>query len=147
MELLITANLGRIRAFRVKPSADPARDNKVVEEIDTPPLRLTPHSISDLTSDQSGRFSADGGPGMSHGEPHGIELEEERRLITQLSQIIHNLVTSEHPESWGLALPKTISARVLSGLPARTLPPVDHRTQDLCKLPANEIGKRFGVLE
>ena len=33
MRLIITADLGRMRAFRVKPSDDPTRDNYVVQEM------------------------------------------------------------------------------------------------------------------
>ena len=145
MDLIITANLGRLRAFRVKPSSDPARDNKVVEEIETPPLQMSPHGISDLTSDQAGRFSADGGPGMSHGEAHGLAKEEERRLITQLAEGIDALLSAERPGRWGLALPKTINARVVSALHSKSAPK-DNRSQDLSKLSANEVGKRFGVI-
>lgn len=144
MELIITANLGRMRAFRVKPSADPARANRVVEEIDTPPLHLAPHSIGDISSDQAGRFNADGGPGMSHGEPHGLEQEEERRLISQLAENIDTLVSEEKPQRWGLALPRAINARVVSNMSTQS--PNDNRSQDLSKLPANVIGKRFGVI-
>ena len=145
MDLIITANLGRMRAFRVKPSADPARENKVVEEIDTPPMTLAPHGISELTSDQAGRFNADGGPGMSHGEPHNLEREEERRLITQLAENIDSLLSTEKPGGWALALPSAINGRVMGAMNLKSLP-VENRPQDLSKLPANEIGKRFGVL-
>ena len=148
MRLIITADLGRMRAFRVKPSDDPTRDNYVVQEIETPPLEHTPQSISELTSDQAGRFKSDGSQGMSHGEAHGLEREEERRLIAQLAKNIGSVVDSEKPVGWFLAAPQTINARLLDGIPAalqKTLR--ENRTQDLAKLSANDLGKRFGVIE
>lgn len=147
MRLIITADLGRLRAFRVNPSDDQTRDNYVVQEIKTPPLEHTPQSISEITSDQAGRFSSDGSGGMSHGEAHGLEREEERRLIAQLAERIGGVIDSEKPAGWFLAAPQTINARLLEGIPAahhKTLR--ENRTQDLSKVAANELGKRFGVL-
>ena len=147
MRIIITADLGRLRAFRVKPSDDQTRDNYVVQEIETAPLEHTPQSISELTSDQAGRFSSDGSGGMSHGEAHGIEREEERRLIAQLAERIGGVIDSEKPVGWFLAAPQTINARLLEGIPAahqKTLR--ENRSQDLSKVAANDLGKRFGVL-
>ena len=76
MDLIITANLGRMRAFRVKPSADPARNNRVVEEIDTPPLQLAPHSISEIASDQAGRFSAEVAPACRTASPTALSRKK-----------------------------------------------------------------------
>ena len=148
MRLLITANLGRLRAFRVLPSDDPTRSNYVVQELETAPLELVPQTISELASDQAGRFNSDGSEGMSRGEAHGLEREEERRLIAQLAERIGGVIDTESPAGWFLAAPKSINARLLEGLGSerqRTLR--ENRAQDLCKLGGNELGKRFGVLD
>ena len=83
---------------------------------------------------------------MSHGEPHGVEQEEESRLISQLAENIDILLSGEKPGSWGLALPKAINARVVSAMTSKSAP-VENRPKDLSKLPANDIGKRFGVID
>ena len=147
MRLIITADLGRLRAFRVKPSDDQTRDNCVVQEIKTEPLENTPQPIGAITTDQAGRFRSDGSQGMSHGEAHGLEREEERRLIAQLAERIGGVIDSEKPAGWFLAAPQAINARLLEGIPAahhKTLR--ENRAQDLSKLAANELGKRFGLI-
>ena len=145
MRLIITADLGRLRAFQVTSSEDPAREF-VIREIDTPALEHTPQSIGEIATDQAGRFSSDGSGGMSRGEAHGLAREEERRLIAQLAGRITALIGSEKPAGWMLAAPKSINARLLEGIGGahqKTLR--ENRAQDIAKLPAKEIGKRFGI--
>lgn len=144
--ILVSADLGRFRAFRVvSPEAIGRAGNNQIHELETPGLEQTPESIGSLTSDQSGRFPADGNPGMSNGEATGIALEEERRSIGHLAKKIDQLILAEKPQSWKLAAPKKINARLVDQLsPEARERLVDNLHLDLSKMPANEIGKRFG---
>lgn len=145
--IIICTNAGRLRAFRVTQSETQVEPNNQISEIASEIFEDGPQSVGAISSDQAGRFRNDGSPGMASGEDHGLEREEERRLIHQLADKISSLVRAEQPDRWSLAAPHTINSRVLDLLPAdlqRTL--VDNEKHDFTKLPTLEVGRRFGLI-
>ena len=146
--IIICANTGRLRAFRItKPDTQLEPDNQI-QEIANEVFEDGPQSVSSITSDQAGRFRNDGSPGMASGEDQGLEREEERRLIQQLAAKITDMVRSEQTDRWSLAAPHTINSRVVDQLaPEVRENLVDNEKHDFTKLPTLEVGRRFGLIK
>lgn len=144
-ELIITADLGRIRAFRITQElGEPER----MQEIANAELQSKPGPLSEDVSDSAGRFPrggrVDATGGMSIGEATQKEMEEEKRSIESVAQRVNDLVAREKPEKWHLAAAAPINRRLVDLLsPAiqdglRTNLPVD-----LTKHPIKDIESRF----
>ena len=124
--IIICTNAGRLRAFRITQSDTRVEPTKQI-------------------GDQAGRFSSDGSPGMARGEAHGLEQEEERRLIAQVAEKIAALIKEENPDRWQLAAPQTINSRILDALdPSVRESLAGNEKHDFTKLPTLEVGRRFG---
>lgn len=146
--IIICTNTGRLRAFRITQSETTLEATNQISEFANDEFDDGPQRISELASDQAGRFSSDGSPGMSRGEAHGLEREEERRLIAQLAEKIRDLVRKENPGSWKLAAPQTINARILEALDPSVLASLaGNEKHDFTKLPTLEVGRRFGAID
>lgn len=145
--IIICTNTGRLRAFRITASDTTLDAKPQISEIANEEFADGPHRIGELTSDQAGRFNSDGSPGMSRGEAHGLEREEERRLILQVADKITAFVKAEKPDRWQLAAPPTINARLLEALDPEVLKILAaNEKHDFTKLPTLEVGRRFGLL-
>ena len=82
---------------------------------------------------------------MARGEAHGLEQEEERRLIAQVAEKIAALIKEENPDRWQLAAPQTINSRILDALdPSVRESLAGNEKHDFTKLPTLEVGRRFG---
>ena len=146
--IIICTNTGRLRAFRVTQSETSVEPQNQISEFANVQFDDGPQRVGEIASDQAGRFSSDGSPGMSRGEAHGLEREEERRLITQAAERVSALVKEEQPERWQLAAPQTINARILEALdPGVRSTMSGNEKHDFTKLPTLEVGRRFGVID
>ena len=149
-KLIIVANLGRLRAFRLTPnSIDNPRPFKI-EEFD--PLLAEsiapPTPVHSELSDQAGRFPAQGGPGMSAGDSglHEREQENERKQIHLLAESMNATVTHEKCETWNLAAPAAIFQRILDALDHEVRERLTFTDQrDYTKLPLDEIETIFSA--
>lgn len=118
-ELVIVADLGKLKAFRIVKDPMKLASDKVemIREICT----QEPHAkASDKFADSAGRFYLGGGTAgtaAGYGEPHAIESEEERRAIKLLADTISALVQKEGCKKWHVALDKSINHQVLAILP------------------------------
>jgi len=145
--IIICTNTGRLRAFRITQSDTTPEPNNQISEIASEEFEHGPQRIGEMASDQAGRFNSDGSPGMSRGEAHGLEREEERRLIAQLADKIGALIKKEKPDRWKLAAPQTINSRLLEVLDAGVLKRLaGNEKHDFTKLPTLEVGRRFGLI-
>ena len=145
--IIICTNAGRLRAFRITQSDTRVEPTNQISEIADHEFEDGPQRISELASDQAGRFSSDGSPGMTHGEAHGVEQEEERRLIAQVADKIAALVNEEKADRWQLAAPQTINSRILDALdPGIRGSLAGNEKHDFTKLPTLEVGRRFGQI-
>jgi len=147
MTIIICANSGRLRTFRVSRSETMVDPVNQISEIGNEELEDGPQRVGEITSDQAGRFRSDGTPGMGQGDANGLEREEERRLISQLAEKIGGTLREVKAEKWMLAAPHTINARLLEELdPALRQSLATNEKHDLTKLPTLAVGRRFGVI-
>ncbi len=117
--LLVVADLGGYKAYRIAPNEKPNR---------APHLELLEHyqngqahdRIADKVTDAAGRFPRAGGinPGgaMSAGERHNMELETRKRLVRQLGQRINTLAASQDIEQCMLAASREINGQLMGEL-------------------------------
>lgn len=141
--VIIAGNLGKVRALRIEP-----RPGKLhpfhVEEIKLEEPTDGPEKVSEIVTDQAGRFPTSKGTGMSTGEAHGLEEENESRLLKSLATRIESIVREEKCETWNLALPKTIADRLLERLDKKMVERlVKFERVDLTKLPVKALVERF----
>ncbi len=147
---IILADLGHLRAFQPQ-KAEPGRGREFdLKEIKLAPLRHVPTPISEQVTDQAGRFAAAGAPGsargcgMSHGEAHNLQTEDERRLIQKLASRIDAVIAKRSPSRWILAVPSAILPRVKDALhPSSKKILVETQAADLTKLSVKQVESRF----
>lgn len=147
MITIICANTGRLRTLRVSQSETMVDPVNQITEVSNEELDDGPQRVGEMTTDQAGRFRSDGTPGMAQGDAHGLEREEERRLIGQLAERIGAVVGGGGAEKWVLAAPQTINARLLEELdPSLRERMIGNEKHDFTKLPTLEVGRRLGLV-
>src|SRR5579862_3873213 len=98
-KLIILADLGRLKAYRV--SRDALTGNSKLELIENLDLAEAHGRMLDKVSDKAGRFPVSAGSGgMSIGENHNFALEQQRRLVRQLGDVINDVVKRENTPYW-----------------------------------------------
>ena len=147
-KIIITSDLGRVRAFRLEKDPLDTNSQWHATEVEVPALAETPEKVHDEVSDQAGEFargSVPGEPGgMSYGEEHNAKTEQQKKLIRGLAHHIGEILEREKPDSWELAAPKAICTR----LEAEIDPQLRKRLNevhglDLTKVSLKEIEERF----
>lgn len=151
--LIVVADRGSLRAYRVDPLPDRAPRLSPVVELD---LTVARGHLSDTLSDRAGQFGAREtggrpGPGQSGGggaaEQPTIELENDRRAVKQLAAHIAEALRDQHPAGWSLAAPKQILPLLLEHLPKEwTNKIVEKVGADLAKVRAGELFEHFESL-
>lgn len=147
---IVLADLGHLRAFQPQ-EAEPGRGREFdLKEIKLAPLSHVPVPISEQVTDQAGRFATGGaagsarGGGMSHGEAHNLQTEDERRLIQKLASRIDAVIAKRSPARWILAVPAAILPRVKEALhPTSKQKLVEAQAADLTKLSVKQVESRF----
>ena len=143
--VVIAANLGHLKAFRVVETPTRGRKLDLIEEMEFPEAHG--HFIDKVT-DMAGRFPVTEGPGqgigMSTGEALTAELEIHRRLVKLIAERISAVLLSERPEYWYFAANPEVHQAILNELPvdlrARI---VRHVQADLTKVPVPEVLAHF----
>jgi len=147
---IVLADLGHLRAFQAQ-KAEPGRGREFdLKEIKMAPLKHVPSPISDQVTDQAGRFATGGAAGsareggMSHGEAHNLQTEDERRLIQKLAGRIDAVIAKRSPVRWILAAPAAILPRVKEALhPTSKQNLAETQAADLTKLSVKQVEARF----
>lgn len=112
--LLIVTDRGGLRAFKVEPNPNRAPGLHLLDSFEA---SETHGRYQDKVSDQAGRLQ-----GGTHGaantgggaDEHGtIDAENRRRACKHIAERINELVKSEKPETWLLAVPAEIKKLVL----------------------------------
>jgi hypothetical protein len=147
-KLTIIANLGRVRVLTNRPTSDDPRDMPHLEERPELNADLATPSISDVVTDQAGRFSQSQRPGeaggRSQGEEHHLQAELDRKALDRVASRIAEVVASENAASWRLVAPPTITPALLEALPAAVRKSLaDTVAADLVKTPLADLEKRF----
>lgn len=147
-QLIIAANLGRVRVLKVhEPGDDPAEQRHLSEER-VESLRMHVNSMSEEVTDQAGRFamgdSAAMQRGMSCGEEHHLEKEIERQALERAARHIDAILRHEHHPRWILAAPQPIAARLKNQLARDSVETLDSVVgADLTRCPLPEMEERF----
>jgi len=102
-KLVIVANLGRLKVYRVAKAA-PGRGQKLdlVEDINF----INAHTrFRDMVTDQAGRYGIDTGNAYlkSDYEAQGAKREIQRRSVREVAEEIDRVLDEEEPEGWYLA--------------------------------------------
>ena len=116
-KLVVVADTGKLRAFRLTPS-EMTGSRARIEEVETN-LNLPDPAPTDVTDDDGnfpGRVARNGAP-MMHGESHGRQQEEERRAIKEIVSAISKLMDAETYEIWNFAAPERVCKRFVQQLP------------------------------
>ncbi len=136
--ILIVTDRGHLVAYHVKSGSVP-------EVIDRAAFSEGTEKISELVTDQAGRFPSGGTDGhrQSAMERPRLELELQLRCVRHIAERITELM-STHSGGWALAAPGEILNPILEHLS----PEVSNRHQlslpkDLVKIPATEIAGHF----
>jgi len=115
--ILVTADLGHLKAFRLKQDQQPGRPKMQVIQTET--TQATRH-LFEVVTDQAGQFrkaSFPAGPNdRSDGEPHNLALERRRRALEVLARDINRLITQERPDEWFLAAGREINRPLVEAL-------------------------------
>lgn len=140
--LVIVADLGRLRMFRVVREGRGHRSRKLTE-VKVPQPAPGGRSVHENVTDQAGRFPR-GGSGMARGEAHELEAEQERRKVGALRGEIEALLEAEGCDSWNLAVPPSIRSRLLGGMSLQVLERLTRVVDaDLTKWPLEKVWERF----
>ena len=136
--ILIVTDRGHFVAYHVNSGSVP-------EVIDRAAFSEGTEKISELVTDQAGRFPSGGTDGYRQSaiERPRLELELQMRCVRHIAERITELLNT-HSGGWGLAAPGEILHPILEHLSAE----VTSRHQlslpkDLVKIPATEIADHF----
>jgi len=142
-KLVILADMGKLRAFRLSPpgtALSPHAKPEAIEEIDLPARQRDTDNPGSFPQGRSVRETA----GMSPGEDHNKAGEFEKRSIEFIAREITGLIEAEGAMPWCLAAPASINKRIFELIP----PPLQDSlatnvTADLTHLPLADIEHRF----
>ncbi len=144
MKIIITADLGHFRAYKV--TKDPLESPRItlIESYDS----IEGHAkLGDTLSDAAGRFGRGAGKdevAKGYGERHNIELETEKRLIKTIARDINSLISREKCKKWHLAASEKINRRIIQNLKPEVKAGLDKNiTADLTGTDKSEILNLF----
>lgn len=141
-KLVVVADLGLLRAYKLYRNETGASPRlELIEEIE---LNEAHQRITDLVSDQAGRFASSGSAGASAGERHNIELEHRKRLIKQLAERLTALLRAVDVDACYFAASREINHKMLELLPHDLRAKITKNiSADLTKLGKAELLGRF----
>lgn len=147
-QLIIAANLGRVRVLKIHEAGDDPAEQRHLSEERVESLQMHVNSVSEEVTDQAGRFakgdSATMTRGMSCGEEHHLEEEIERLAVERAARHIDAILRHEQYPHWILAAPQPIAARLKSQLAPDSVDTLDSVVgADLTRCPLPEMEERF----
>ncbi|HZR17048.1 MAG TPA: host attachment protein [Verrucomicrobiae bacterium] len=147
--LLVVADLGGFKAFKIENSENPSKLHKphleLLEQYDNPQAH---DRLVDKVSDSSGRFprrtGARAAGAMSDGERHNINLEARKRFIRDLANRLNQLARKPDFDRCFLAASKEINHPLFEELDPRVRAKIAKNIPaDLTKFGRAEILSRF----
>ncbi|MBB5351032.1 protein required for attachment to host cells [Haloferula luteola] len=140
--LLIVADLGRMKAYRISKDDDDPTTSPAFEDLKDIDLENRHSRVSDRFTYQAGRMSHGPG-GNSVGERHREQAEVEGNQLLAIAGHI-DAVAQGADETICLAAPKTILAKLRDSLSAGVRQRiVKDLPLDLVKVPKRELLQRF----
>lgn len=146
--LIVIANLGRVRPVKFRDAGDDPQQKAHLFEYPGGIVEMRPEQISEVVTDQAGRFpqsgSVDRKGGMSYGEEHNLKSELEKQALERVASKIGEIVTSAGSPAWRLVFPQTALPSLLKALPAAARKCLAETVSgDLTSIPLPELEKRF----
>lgn len=146
--LMIIANLGRVRPVTFKKAGDDPREKAHFHEISDSTQEMNSEKISDVVTDQQGKFPQSGPVGqmeaMSAGENHNLETELEKQSLQRVAGTISDMVAKEGYPAWTLVAPQMILPRLVETLPTKALDCLSNKIPgDFTNAPLKDLEKRF----
>lgn len=143
--VIVMANLGHLKIYRVLETPTRGRKLELIEEMEFPEAH---GHFLDKVTDMAGRFpvstGAGPGTGMSRGEALSAELETQRRLIKLIAQRIESTLQTERPEYWHFASSPEIHSAILNELSPDLRQRIIRRVHaDLTKVRPTEVLTHF----
>lgn len=130
--LIIIADRGGLKAYRVGETATRGPNLKLVQAFDIP-------NMNDLSKTHHTTAVSDW--------PQ-LEIEENRRICAQLADEITKIVQRDFGEGWSLAAPGSIYAKIVDLLPVGIRERiVEHVESDLIKTPPATLPSHFRSLQ
>ena len=114
--LVIAADLGRFRAYRITKNPDDETESPRIELIEAYDPEEGRVKASDLYTDSPGAMRRKAGIGAGFGERHGIDRERQRKLIKLAADSICALLEEEGLPSWHLSAGKSINNTLVESL-------------------------------
>lgn len=145
---IVLADLGRVRAVRIEIASDSTREKIHLYEVESAAYNQRQPPLSDLVTDQAGRFGqgqvAGTEGGMSYGENHELENALEERNIAAIAfQVDRVIEEAGYPPSI-LAAPKSILKRLAGELSDKTSGAIQETiAADLTKASLADLEERF----
>lgn len=142
--ILVVADLGRVKAFRLVRDDDDPGTSPSFEDLLDVDLDNQHSRVSDRVTDQAGRFPS-GPSGMAIGERHSEEESARKKQLQEIAETINELASRENGNIC-LAAPQPMLRQLLDDLDA----PVRARlikelALDLVKAPKLDLLERFGL--
>ena len=114
--LVIAADLGRFRAYRITKNPDDETESPRIELIEAYDPEEGRVKASDLYTDSPGAMRRKAGIGAGFGERHGLDRERQRKLIKLAADSICALLEEEGLPSWHLSAGKSINNTLVESL-------------------------------
>ena len=145
--VIITANLGSLRAYRItETSLVHRRPGELIRKIE---YEAAHRKLSDVVTDRQGRFAGSGvagTPSRASGEHHHLLEEMKKKAVKQIAHDIDGIIKHSDAEKYHLALPKLISKDVVSQLSKSSQNKITKTiAADIVKEPVGELRERFKV--
>lgn len=144
--LIIIANLGRVRPLTFTNAGDDPIERPHLHEMPDIDTDLKTPSISDVVTDQAGRFAQGGGPIQMGGisDQNNLKGELDRKALDRISTRIDEILDSEKPGSWWLVAPQPIMPTLLDALSPKARGSMNRSIPaDLTNSPLADLEKRF----
>ena len=151
--LIITADRGSLKAYRVAETPNRGPSLQLVQAVDFTDAH---GRYQDKLTDQAGRFPVGDGGGQAGsgrhmnaiGERQALETENDRRIFRQLAESIADVVNTEATEGWSFAAPASIHTSIVDLLPAAVRDRiVEHVKSDLVKIEVANLPQHFRSLQ
>jgi len=146
-KLIVLANKSRVRVLTFEKAGDDPQQQEHLRE-ETGQIREPLKPIREIVTDQQGRWgrsmNAGIGNGMSTGEEHNLELEEEKRAVERIAERIDEAVKNAGSPPWTLVATRPFSSQLKSALRSGVAAKLtDCLDGDLCKVPLDELERRL----
>lgn len=141
-KLVVVTDLGLLRAYRLNRNETGTTPR--LEPVHEVELSDAHRKLTEILSDQAGRFGSSGPAGAASGERHNIELEHRRRLIKQLAEHLAALLRAGDVDTCYFAASKEINHKILELLPHDVRNKITKNIPaDLTKLSKADLLARF----